>query len=331
MLGQAKPEWSKSVFPLFRCFSLTKTPWIIIFFYLGCVYIHVWGKEGDRWVLKDVLDDAHERTIRRVSFSPNGKYLVSASFDASCKVWELRDGSFKRLAVLEGHENEVKGAAFDSSGSLIATCSRDKSVWIWEMESEREFVCLSVLSGHTQDVKNVVWHPSQELLVSCSYDDTLKVWLDDEDDWFCSETLSAHKSTVWDAAFERSEGRLLASCCDDGSVIVWEYTTPARKPSSFDAEGQTKCFQQLTNMAGVHPRSVYAVDWTQGNVLATACADDAVRVIAFDREAKTFNLKGTKSKAHSADVNCVRWCPTDPTLLASAGDDNTVKLWRVKL
>ena len=31
------------------------------------------------------------------------------------------------------------------------------------------------------------------------------------------------------------------------------------------------------------------------------------------------------------DVNCVRWHPTDPTLLASAGDDGRVKLWRCLL
>jgi WD40 repeat protein len=33
--------------------------------------------------------------------------------------------------------------------------------------------------------------------------------------------------------------------------------------------------------------------------------------------------------AHSADVNCVKWHPTDPTLLASAGDDGVIKLWRL--
>lgn len=166
--------------------------------------------------------------------------------------------------------------------------------------------------------------------MSCSYDDTLKVWLDDEDDWFCSETLVAHKSTVWDAAFERSEGKLLATCADDGSVVVWEYHTPSKKPSSFDTE-QQKCFEQLATMTGVHTRSVYSADWTLGSVLATACADDAVRVIAFDRATKSFKVVGVKSKAHSADVNCVRWNPSDPTLLASAGDDNTIKLWRVAL
>ena len=34
-------------------------------------------------------------------------------------------------------------------------------------------------------------------------------------------------------------------------------------------------------------------------------------------------------EAHSGDVNCVRWNPADPSMLASAGDDGLVKIWRL--
>lgn len=41
----------------------------------------------------------------------------------------------------------------------------------------------------------------------------------------------------------------------------------------------------------------------------------------------SFSLACSQLKAHSADVNCVRWNPTNPNLLASAGDEGLVKVW----
>jgi len=36
-----------------------------------------------------------------------------------------------------------------------------------------------------------------------------------------------------------------------------------------------------------------------------------------------------KKGAHAGDINCVRWNPKEPDLLASCGDDNMVRIWRV--
>jgi WD40 repeat protein len=41
-----------------------------------------------------------------------------------------------------------------------------------------------------------------------------------------------------------------------------------------------------------------------------------------------FSLLCKQEQAHPLDVNCVRWHPADPSLLASAGDDCCIKLWR---
>lgn len=65
-----------------------------------------------------------------------------------------------------------------------------------------------MLQEHAQDVKMVTWHPKLEILASASYDDTIKIWKEDEDDWYCADTLSGHQSTVWSIDFDATGDHL---------------------------------------------------------------------------------------------------------------------------
>lgn len=66
--------------------------------------------------------------------------------------------------------------------------------------------------------------------------------------------------------------------------------------------------------------------------LATACADDAVRVFkeeeVSDPDQPVFYLAAKMPKAHCQDVNCVAWNPKEAGLLASCGDDGQIAIWR---
>jgi len=291
--------------------------------------ILLWGQEGagQKWVCKAILEESHQRTIRKVAWSPTGRYLASCSFDSTTSIWENQNGEFECNSSLEGHENEVKGVAWDSSGTFLATCSRDKSVWIWEMESDGEFECVSVLHGHQQDVKNVMWHPSKELLVSCSYDDTIKIWKEDDDDWFCSETLTGHTSIVWDISFDAT-GNFFASVGDDHKLIIWKHCPQTNKGQ--DVENVNE-WQNVCTIADQHQRCIYAVDWSQSTGrIATGGGDDCIRIFQKDPksnyEAPQYLLKAIAENAHN-DVNSVHWNPKRPSMIASAGDDNLIKIW----
>ena len=76
--------------------------------------------------------------------------------------------------------------------------------------------------------------------------------------------------------------------------------------------------------------------------LLAGCSDNGLRIFeevqSIDSDAASldpssfqqpsFKMFVHREQAHDFDVNCVRWHPKDPLLLASAGDDNSVKLWR---
>jgi WD40 repeat protein len=42
----------------------------------------------DQWNEVACVDAAHKRTVRSVAFSPDGKYIASASFDSTTSVWQ---------------------------------------------------------------------------------------------------------------------------------------------------------------------------------------------------------------------------------------------------
>lgn len=167
--------------------------------------ICIWStaEDGNKYVLKAILEDSHSRTIRSIAWDHSGIYLATGSFDSWINVWKKSELNFECVATLEGHENEVKSVSWSVSGSYLATCSRDKTIWIWDFESENDFSCNTVLQGHSQDVKMVKWSPVEDILFSCSYDNTIKVWKNDlnEEDWICVNTLCEHSSTIWSNLF----------------------------------------------------------------------------------------------------------------------------------
>jgi U4/U6 small nuclear ribonucleoprotein PRP4 len=72
---------------------------------------------------------AHSNLVTQIEFDRyhNGEYLVSSSFDATCKVWSTRD--WKMLTTMRGHEGKVMGLDLLPFG--IVSCGFDKTIKAW--------------------------------------------------------------------------------------------------------------------------------------------------------------------------------------------------------
>eukprot|EP00276_Gloeochaete_wittrockiana_P012478 CAMPEP_0184374042 /NCGR_PEP_ID=MMETSP1089-20130417/164812_1 /TAXON_ID=38269 ORGANISM="Gloeochaete wittrockiana, Strain SAG46.84" /NCGR_SAMPLE_ID=MMETSP1089 /ASSEMBLY_ACC=CAM_ASM_000445 /LENGTH=544 /DNA_ID=CAMNT_0026717027 /DNA_START=9 /DNA_END=1640 /DNA_ORIENTATION=+ len=69
---------------------------------------------------------AHFNLVSRVKFQPSlGKFLVSASYDASVKVWSSQDWSL--LKVLAGHEGKVMGMDVSADSQTFLTAGYDRT------------------------------------------------------------------------------------------------------------------------------------------------------------------------------------------------------------
>ena len=80
-------------------------------------------KEIKRW-------KAHKGRTTTLSFSPDGKQLVSGGEDALGKVWEASAG--KEIAKLSGHKSALSSAAeCGPDGRRIVTGGIDQKVHLW--------------------------------------------------------------------------------------------------------------------------------------------------------------------------------------------------------
>ena len=73
----------------------------------------------------------HTKVINSAVFSPNGKYIVSASDDGTVRIWDSRTGE-QIGDVLKGHTAKVEYATFSPNGRQIVSASEDKTIRIWD-------------------------------------------------------------------------------------------------------------------------------------------------------------------------------------------------------
>ena len=71
-----------------------------------------------------VLLKGHTEAVYAVAFTPDGKYVVTASFDKTLKVWETETGKeYKSFAGATGHQNLVLSVAISPDGTAVASGS----------------------------------------------------------------------------------------------------------------------------------------------------------------------------------------------------------------
>jgi len=155
----------------------------------------------------------HRDNITAVKFHPVFNVVVSASQDATLKIWDFETGEFER--TLKGHTNAVQAIDFDHTGNLMVSCSADLSIKIWDFQTDK---CLRTLKDHDHNVSAVKFLPSGDQIVSASRDKTIKIW--ETSTGYCQKTLTGHED--WVRAIEvTDDGTLLASAGHDKTIRLW--------------------------------------------------------------------------------------------------------------
>src|ERR1017187_3756462 len=79
---------------------------------------HLWDRQSGK-IIRSF--DGPTDIVRAVAFSPDGKWLATASDDHIAKLWDIATGT--EVHRLTGHESTVNAVAFSPDGTLLATGS----------------------------------------------------------------------------------------------------------------------------------------------------------------------------------------------------------------
>ena len=106
--------------------------------------------------------------LDHIAFSPDGRRILTGSFDQAARLWDLEGNLVKKFNV----NSFVASVAFSPDGKKILTGSWDQTARIWDLEGNliREF------KGHTDWVTSVAFSPDGKKILTGTYDQTARLW-----------------------------------------------------------------------------------------------------------------------------------------------------------
>ncbi|WOB70533.1 hypothetical protein [Microcystis aeruginosa] len=251
------------------------------------------GREYNRLV-------GHNGSVNSVSFSPDGKTLVSGSYDNTIKLWNVETG--KEIRTLKGHDSYVLSVNFSPDGKTLVSGSEDNTIKLWNVETGQE---IRTLKGHGSFFNSVNFSPDGKTLVSGSEDNTIKLWNVETGQEI--RTLKGHDSTVYSVNFS-PDGKTLVSGSVDNTIKLWNVETG----------------QEIRTLKG-HDSTVYSVNFSpDGKTLVSGSVDKTIKLWNGSTGKEIRTLKG-----HDSGVYSVNFSPDGKTLV-SGSVDNTIKLWNVE-
>ncbi|WP_257263955.1 WD40 repeat domain-containing protein [Endozoicomonas sp. ONNA2] len=105
---------------------------------------YIYGTGDDGWELKKTMSHQNEEfdyfTLRRVTFSPDGRYVVTMFDDCSqVKIYGKVDGQWQDIKTIK-HDESIEAASFSPDNRHFATGSRDSTARIYVIRPGGRFL-----------------------------------------------------------------------------------------------------------------------------------------------------------------------------------------------
>ncbi|XP_057964084.1 WD repeat-containing protein WDS homolog isoform X2 [Malania oleifera] len=307
---------------------------------------HCCGKDQIPMETVQTLTD-HKNEVWFVQFSNNGKYLASSSSDCTAIIWKvLENGSVTLKQTLQSHHKPVSFVAWSPDDTMLLTCGNGEVLKLWDVETG---TCKRTFGDHGFIISSCAWFPDSKQFVCGSFEPEKGIRMLDCHGNEIKAWRGMRMPKVLDLAVT-PDGENLISVFADKEIRILNVGTNAERIisekhsiTSLSISGDSKFLMVNLNSQEIHMWDI-AGKWKeplkylgheQRQYVIRSCFGglNSKFIASGSENSKVYIWNRQNSKpievlsGHLMTVNCVSWNPKRPQMLASASDDETIRIW----
>ncbi|MCK4662278.1 MAG: caspase family protein [Bacteroidales bacterium] len=125
----------------------------------------------EKYPLETIIQKGHFKHVTCAAFSPDGKYIITGSYDNTIKLWNKENG--KEIREFNKHTAKIRSVHFSSDGKYVLSASADNSAIIFDVLTAKPLKIFSIESDH---LMKAIYSPDGKKVLTMNNRDEMIVW-----------------------------------------------------------------------------------------------------------------------------------------------------------